>query len=364
MLLQFIKWAMAKHNCKPLILLLNGGDLQAEFKSLGPTWNLASHYTSATISEKIIGRFSLVKKKERYAVRILKEIKNCGPKVCYANTVASAAILPSIKDIIGIKVLLHVHEMAFSANTFYHEYLSKDYFGIPSKFIAVSAEVKFFLTGGLNIPDKKVVVIPPFIASQYFNIIPKEKRVGLLVFTVGLSGFGGWQKGIDLLPILIKEVSKIKPADAEIKFLWVGNMPGVKKTKLFYLLDLIGVGKDLKVIDHTEDLAFFYGQMDAFVLLSVEDSYPLVCMESACFQLPILCFDKAGGAADFVSGDCGISVPFLDIPEMARSIVNLVSDPGLAKRLGTNAANKALNYSVENFGPSMWNELMPLFKTQ
>lgn len=361
MLLQFIIWAKATHNIKPCILLLYGGYLEPEFKSLGPTFNLSAHAGNATFSEKIIGKYSLAKKKDRYFLRILNEIKKHQPRICYANTIVSAAVLPAIKEVLQISVLLHVHEMAFSATTFYHQYLKQNYFEVPAKFIAVSEEVKSFLTGQMNVPAGKVTVIPPFIADQFINTVTSAKPLNRAKFTVGFSGFGGWRKGIGLMPVLIKEVDKIKPVSADVSFLWVGNIPGIEQQQLSYLLGMLGLSESLIVTGHVDDPSVYYQQMDAFVLLSVEDPYPLVCMEAACFELPVLCFDKCGGAADFVSGECGIAVSFIDIPAMAAAIVNLIEDRDLSNRIGTNARIKAQRYSIDKTAPKMWQELGQLF---
>jgi glycosyltransferase involved in cell wall biosynthesis len=66
----------------------------------------------------------------------------------------------------------------------------------------------------------------------------------------------------------------------------------------------------------------------------------LVCLEAPALGKPIVSFADAGGAPEFVGGDCGVVVPYLDVTEMAHCIVSLAGDAMLCERLGSSARAK------------------------
>jgi glycosyltransferase involved in cell wall biosynthesis len=89
-------------------------------------------------------------------------------------------------------------------------------------------------------------------------------------------------------------------------------------------------------------------------MVSREDPFPLVCLESASFSKPILCFEKAGGMAEFVENDCGFIVPFLDTETFADRILELYENPNRSKTLGENAAKKVRgNHDIEISAPKV-----------
>src|SRR2546425_8840604 len=79
---------------------------------------------------------------------------------------------------------------------------------------------------------------------------------------------------------------------------------------------------------------------DVFVLTSREDPYPLVCLEAAALEKPIVCFANAGGASEFVEKDCGFVVPYLDMLAMADRIVSLIDSADRRRTMGTAARRK------------------------
>jgi glycosyltransferase involved in cell wall biosynthesis len=78
-------------------------------------------------------------------------------------------------------------------------------------------------------------------------------------------------------------------------------------------------------------------------LPSREDPFPLVCLEAAAFEKPILCFENAGGMPEFVEEDAGFVVPYLDVEVMCQRVAQLHDDPQLLSQLGQVAANKVRN---------------------
>ncbi len=109
-------------------------------------------------------------------------------------------------------------------------------------------------------------------------------------------------------------------------------------------------------LEHKPNPLDYYSAIDAFASVSREDSFPLVCLESASFAKPILCFEKAGGMAEFVENDCGFVVPFLDTGRFADKILELCENPESHKNARRKCRKKSArksrhrDFRAEDFG--------------
>ena len=98
----------------------------------------------------------------------------------------------------------------------------------------------------------------------------------------------------------------------------------------------------------------YFALFDVSVSLSREDPFPLVVLEAASMGKPTVCFDRAGGAKEFVEEDCGYVVPYLDIQAMSSKVVDLLKSVELRQRLGRNALNKVrARCDVQVGGPQL-----------
>ena len=84
----------------------------------------------------------------------------------------------------------------------------------------------------------------------------------------------------------------------------------------------------------------YYEVLNLVALTSREDPFPVAMLEAASSGLPIVCFDNAGGAPEFVQQDAGIVVPYIDIERMADACVRILGDDELRMRLGASAKRK------------------------
>ncbi len=86
----------------------------------------------------------------------------------------------------------------------------------------------------------------------------------------------------------------------------------------------------------------FYESIDILLLLSREDPYPLVTLEAANFSVPTICFKNAGGIQEFIEEfQCGISVDYLDLNAVTKSILDYIRNLYLLSIHGDNA-NKCI----------------------
>ncbi|HLF70734.1 MAG TPA: glycosyltransferase family 4 protein [Dehalococcoidia bacterium] len=87
----------------------------------------------------------------------------------------------------------------------------------------------------------------------------------------------------------------------------------------------------------------FYGDGDAFLFTSLQDTNGTVLLEAMASGLPVVCLDHQG-AADLIGDDCGFKVRVQNkaqvIEGMATALAELADDRGLRERLGENGRRR------------------------
>lgn len=139
----------------------------------------------------------------------------------YANTIASIEKAVELKAQLHIPILAHIHEMEY---TFKQYRVKKEIIQQCDTFIAVSTPVKETLMA-YCIDNSKISLIPPFSHNLelvgHVDINLKIDGIQDGDYIIGMSGQGGWRKGTDLLPMLVKKFVTKYP-EVPCKFVWVG----------------------------------------------------------------------------------------------------------------------------------------------
>jgi glycosyltransferase involved in cell wall biosynthesis len=87
-------------------------------------------------------------------------------------------------------------------------------------------------------------------------------------------------------------------------------------------------------------LALLMRAADAFLYPTLADNHPLVLLEAAAQELPVLSF-AAGGVTEIVRHEeTGLLAPPGDGKAFTHAALRLLSDPGLARRLGRTARDR------------------------
>jgi glycosyltransferase involved in cell wall biosynthesis len=84
-------------------------------------------------------------------------------------------------------------------------------------------------------------------------------------------------------------------------------------------------------------------QADIFVWPGLREAYGLVFLEAQAAGLPVVAFDSGGVPATLKRDDTGLLVPEGDIAGLARTLGELLDDPGRRRRMGTAAARFVAN---------------------
>ena len=101
-------------------------------------------------------------------------------------------------------------------------------------------------------------------------------------------------------------------------------------------------------ISQPDTVARFYDLCDVFVLPSEREPWGLVVNEVMNAARPVIVTHEVGAGADLVQdGVTGYRVSVGEVSELARRLVELISDPTRAQAMGKEAAVRVSNWSFE-----------------
>ena len=350
--LHLMQWIKANTSHKMVLVLLKGGPLIEEFRELADVYIVDSPKFS--FPKRIWSKLNRIAGKEHS--NILNKITEYTPDVIFASSLLAINYGVKLKNKLGIKLICNLHELEFA---FF--YMSQHNFpaALPQTdlFMMGSQAVKKFYVNKFSIDENKASVIYDFIAdenpnpSDFSDIrelygIPKKSKI------VGAMGSVDFRKGHDIFLRVAREVLSKSP---DTYFMWVG---GNKKAGEYKVLErdiaLSGLSNRVIIPGEQADIHNYYKAFDVFLMTSREDPFPLVCLESALANTPIICFEHSGGMPEFIRDDAGFVVDYLDTKQMAARTLELLENDVLRKQMGAVGRERALNnHTIGKLGPSI-----------
>lgn len=165
------------------------------------------------------------------------------------------------------------------------------------------------------------------------------------------AGYVQLRKGIDLFIECAARVISA-PQGNRCRFVWIGKGfdPETDISYSVYLADQIrraGLDKHVFFFDETTAIDAAYEEADLFLLSSRLDPLPNVAIDAMVHGLPVLCFNKSTGIADFLT-DSGLGkecvAEFLDTNDMANKLLALVESKELRDRISHQCREASLAY--------------------
>lgn len=342
-LLNIMAWIKKNSNLKIKCLCLSRG----EGKWLHRFENLGKTLIFDEVSEIIFKNF-------------IKDVN-----LIYGNTVVAGRIYSFLSQF-NLPILTHFHEMELSIS-YYAKDCIKDTLKYSDFIIACSEPVKSNLIKNYQYPEEKIMTVyastvPSNITflSSNEKYIKREKENMLSKFCILGCGIGlAFRKGVDIFINIARELQKIRK---DFHFYWIGDFALEEKFETTTFFD------ELKKIKEEELPVTFLGfcenpkeillLADLFILPSREDPFPLVCLEAAECELPVICFEDSGGMSEFVKHNCGFTIPKNNISLFANKIDYLLNNEKERKELGKNAKqNYFENYTIEKTTPKILNKI-------
>jgi len=321
------------------------GELSPEFAALGA---FDSFEPARTLGYRIMRRLQLQSVYDSpHHAQLREALAGDGIALLYVNSIASAGMLDFL-SFLQCPVICHVHELEGAIRTIGSEKIALLEKHRPL-YVAVSRAVKANLVQNYEIAPGRIEVIHGFIPTAEANAenrkltheqLPAQLGIPLDAKVVCACGSIDFRKGPDLFLELASKIAERYNAKP-VHFIWVGGSPE-KVAAITRQLNDAPMQNHVHFVGQTSDPTRYFDASDVFVLTSREDPFPLVVMEAARRGKPIVCFGSAGGAPEFVEEDAGFVVPGLDVQQMRDRVVELMSSPGLAHRMGEAARRKVI----------------------
>ena len=354
-LLQLLQ-QLKKRNFNMHLLLEKGGVLEEGFGQVVSITKIPIK-VKRLYSKKIdrllemVGIIKILKRQHRLKQWKLfrEELESQNIGLIFVNTVAAASVLRII-PFLNVPIVSFVHELEMSVKMYSNPEDLKQLLSKTDHLLAVSKAVANYYQTQFQFPKEKTSVVQVIDTENLLQQIHNGQKLGLCQYlgfpkdaiVVGSCGNAEWRKGNDFFMMLAQNVIR-QIKDKPVYFIWVG----MSKTSELYDIqraDAVKMGLADRIIhvEHTPNVFQYISQFDIFALCSREDPYPLVVLEAALAQKPIVCFADAGGAAEIVEEDAGFVVPYFDLETMSNRIIELVDDQLLRQRFGQKAKQKVL----------------------
>ena len=160
-------------------------------------------------------------------------------------------------------------------------------------------------------------------------------------------------KGFD---IAVRALPELRTALPEIRLVLVGEGP--ERRRLEELASEAGVGRYLTITGAVEDVTPFLAAADVLVAPSRNEGMGRVLVEAMALGLPVVAA-RVGGVASVVShGQTGELVRPDQPAELARALIELLTDPGRMEAYSAAAIARAEQFSL----PVMERELLSLYR--
>lgn len=146
---------------------------------------------------------------------------------------------------------------------------------------------------------------------------------------------------------LVKAIPEVLKELHDVKFLFVGVKPRAgSRSNPYYEnvmneISKLGVSKQCIFTEYVSqsELPYFYSRSAITVTPSILDAFPLTVLESLSCGTPVIA-SQVGGLPEAIDDQVGALFPVEDSISLAGTIVNLMKDTDLRKRLGINARRR------------------------
>lgn len=345
-LLRTLQWLGANASLEFEVLLLHGGELEPEFRTLAPV-HVVEPSLIRTLNplRRLSNRLRLSAPARWLRLRRARarlEREDVG--LVFFNSVATAKFFEDIGEL-RAPIVGWVHECRHLAESFGIEQVRALCRRATALYAVSNATARSLRMLDSTLSDR-IQLLPGFVFAQSRHAAGAaatlRESLGIPRDAVVIGGAGklGWLKGTDLFLQLAAAVDS-RDSECRLRFLWFGSeAEGGERSRLQHDMDALGIGGRIHFAGATEAPGAFFEAFDLFALTSREDAFPLVCLEAAQHRTPIVCFEGAGGMAEFVAKEAGRVVPYLDVSEMAEAVLSLAVQPDERARLGEAASRR------------------------
>lgn len=170
-------------------------------------------------------------------------------------------------------------------------------------------------------------------------------------FVVLGAGYVNFRKGVDLfIQCAIKAMRG--PGGGTFRFVWIGGGydPQLEDGYSVYLADQIkrsGLQDRFLMLGETSNINAAYSEADALFISSRLDPLPNVAIDALTMRIPVVCFDKASGIADFLD-TCGLHeacvADYLDVDSAFQKLSALANSRAFHEHVANQSFEASKTY--------------------
>lgn len=171
------------------------------------------------------------------------------------------------------------------------------------------------------------------------------------------AGMVQLRKGVDLFIDCALRVFELNSME-NCHFVWIGSgySPEGDVQYSAYLHDQIlraGLQDHITFLPETSAIQIAYDHAAVVLITSRLDPLPNVAIDAMCSGIPVLCFDRTTGIADFLE-QSGMSeacvARYLHVPDLANKVISLLASPEKQRQIGNILRENALKvFSMDNY---------------
>jgi glycosyltransferase involved in cell wall biosynthesis len=343
LLLRFLKLLKNHPDFEFTVLLKTDGVLADEYRQVAETiiWDAPARIP--TDAEKWKDKLGIKKIEPDLPINRLPVKKF---DLIVSNTISNGDILPELASL-GCPIVTYCHELEMGIRMYTSEQNFANVLKYSTSYIACGASVKENLIKNHKIQEEKIVILPSLLSDEAYNfktdyskIFQVRKELGAAnqkTLLIGGMGTIDLRKGVDMFVQLAKSLDF-----KDFQFVWIGGSKDQAEYKIFEVEIEKMEMKKFILKESVSNPLDYMAAFDVFMLLSREDPYPLVMLEAALLERPIIAFDKSGGAKDFVERDCGHLIEYLNVAEIPNKLVKLGDNQTQRTTFGQNGRKKVL----------------------
>ncbi|MER9397242.1 glycoside hydrolase family 99-like domain-containing protein [Mesorhizobium sp. M0615] len=264
--------------------------------------------------------------------RKVEAIRSAGAEVAFVNTTVSGLIVPVLKEA-GFTTVSLVHELPGVL----------DSYNLKSHAIAIAEHADTIVFAAqivrsgfedfLGKPLQRALIRPQgLVRKNPFKGRGEEARRLVCEqhgfaqdtnYVLGVA-FVDHRKGPDIFIEVAEEVLGTHPNTA---FIWVGHFDAGMEEKIGTILDKKKLSDRVKFVGFVQEPMAYYAGASVYALTSREDPFPNVVLEAAEVGVPVVAFQGATGAADFILTSGGRLAKKFDVQDFALQVREILDNP-------------------------------------
>ncbi|MGH9360791.1 MAG: glycosyltransferase [Thermoanaerobaculia bacterium] len=205
-----------------------------------------------------------------------------------------------------------------------------------SRFIAVSGEVCEVVRREWRVSGSKVQVITNGVAPMAVGVDGREREEVRRELEIEpdslLIGAVGWFRPVKDYPCLVEAMEQVARCLPQARLVIVGDGP--LRGAIEAAIERHGVRARVKVLGARRDVARILSALDLFALSSISEGISLSILEAMSLKLPVVATRVGGNPEVVEDGVTGLLVAPRDPKEMARAMVEILSDAPRRRLMG------------------------------